>query len=136
MYTTGYSSIKRISFLPYGSSTTRFGKRQGQAYSLRPGLYGLLGTLCASDLSEISEELLCKGINRIRCRFLLDLSVPHSERKKFFDVVRSGVSISSKKLLPGSDFIRGWGEFSLSEVFLHLRDATRYIGSTQICDLS
>jgi hypothetical protein len=31
LYTTGYSSIKRVSLLAYGSSTTRFGKRQQQA---------------------------------------------------------------------------------------------------------
>ena len=134
MYTTGHSSIKRISFPPYGSSTTRFGQRQGQtnqAYSLKSGLYDLLGGLCASDLSEISEESLRKGINRIIYRFLLDLSLTRSdiETGEILQRCQIGrINLFSKTVLPGSNFLRG-GEFSLSEVFFaFLRDAIRYIG--------
>jgi hypothetical protein len=103
-------------------------------------LYGLLGALCASDLSEISEELLCKGINRIRYRFLLDLSVTRSdiETEEILRRCQIGcINLFPKTVLPGSDFIRGGvGVLTKRNLFAFLRDAIRYIGLTQICDLS
>jgi hypothetical protein len=103
-------------------------------------LYGLLGALCASDLSEMSEELLCKGINRIRCRFLLDLSVTRNdiEMDEILRCCQIGcINLFPKTVLPGSDFILGRGEvLTKRSLFAFLRDAIRYIGSTQICDLS